>query len=622
MSMGRNEMISADALLPDVVKQYPGTRAIFDRYGLHGCGGQFGPRERIDWFARLHGVPLEKLLRELNEARTTLTGSQSEFSPSIADTIYRPFFLAGIATVLTLGCVWGAINLFTIGIKKSFSSVEYSWVLAHGHAMVFGFVGFFIMGFAYQAFPRFKHTSLWRPQLAFSALPLMIAGIALQTIAHLLSPPSFSLEILAAAIQLISIAIFSLAIIMTTRIAKKPESYDRFVYAALGWFLLAAIANPVIFKLFELPGSREELLFNLATYNIPYRDVQLLGIAVVMILGVSLRFLPHAYGMREPSRWWQAFLFWGVNGAILSGIVLFVTGMTSSNHWLLMLQWLTTVTLLLIAIVTPFQYRLFGTIAEGERDRSLKFIRAAYVWFIVATAMLVFTPIYTFGIYMPVTGSHVPFSHAFFGAYRHALTVGFIMMMIVGVSSKVVPTLSGVDVRGARSLWPTFLLLNLGNLTRVSFQIATDFSPAAYKFMGISGFIEVIGLTLWGYELFANMRVGKRLQKESGPLKASNRELEITPTVKVGEVLDRYPQSLDVFVRYGFAPLRNPVLRKTMARVITIEQACRREGVDMSELLRELKAMAETSVTLHSLVSITKLKEPHIATSWHESAGN
>ena len=61
--------------------------------------------------------------------------------------------------------------------------------------------------------------------------------------------------------------------------------------------------------------------------------------------------------------------------------------------------------------------------------------------------MLVFTPIYNFAIYMPITGSHVPFSHAFFGAYRHALTVGFIMMMIVGVSSKVVPTLSGVDVR-------------------------------------------------------------------------------------------------------------------------------------------------------------------------------
>jgi hypothetical protein len=216
---------------------------------------------------------------------------------------------------------------------------------------------------------------------------------------------------------------------------------------------------------------------------------------------------------------------------------------------------------------------LFGPVPESERDRSLKFIRAAYVWFIVATAMLVFTPLYNFGIYMPVTGSRVPFSHAFFGAYRHALTVGFIMMMIVGVSSKVVPTLSGIDMRRARSLWPTFLLLNLGNLTRVSFQIATDFSPAAYKVMGVSGFIEVVGLTLWGYELFSNMRAGKKIQNEFSRLKEVKLELEITPTVKVGDVLDRYPQSLDVFVRHGFTPLRNPVLRKTMARVITLVRA-------------------------------------------------
>jgi hypothetical protein len=73
--------------------------------------------------------------------------------------------------------------------------------------------------------------------------------------------------------------------------------------------LIAAVANPVVFKLFELPGSRRQLLFNLATFNIPYRDVQLLGIAVVMILGVSLRLLPHAYGLREPSPGWRSFLF-------------------------------------------------------------------------------------------------------------------------------------------------------------------------------------------------------------------------------------------------------------------------------------------------------------------------
>jgi hypothetical protein len=274
-----------------------------------------------------------------------------------------------------------------------------------------------------------------------------------------------------------------------------------------------------------------------------------------------------------------------------------------------MVQWLTTIILLVIAVATPFQYRMFGAVPDNECDRGLTFIRAAYIWFIVATAMLVFTPIYNFAIYMPLTGSHVPFSHAFFGAYRHALTVGFIMMMIVGVSSKVVPTLSGVDVRRARSLWPTFLLLNIGNLTRVSFQIATDFSPAAYRVMGISGFIEVVGLTLWGYELFANIRAGRKLEKKSDWLKPFAGKLEITKTTKVGEVLARYPQSLEIFVRHGFTPLRNPVLRKTMARVISIEQACRREGVDVESLLSELREIPDNDhAHLAPLVSRARIQ--------------
>lgn len=589
------DLITADTFLPEIVTRYPATRAVLDRYGLHGCGGPQGPREQLGWFARLHGVPTDKLLRELNEAATQPQPERAAFAPSIADTIYRPFFIAGIVTVLTLGCMWGAINLLTIGLKQSFAAANYSWVLAHAHAMVFGFVGCFIMGFAYQAFPRFKHTNLWRPKLAFAALPLMIAGILAQTVAHLLSPPSLTLEIAAAAIQVLAVIIFAAAIVLTARQAKKPEIYDRFVYAALSWFLLAALANPIIFKLFELSGSREQLLFNLATFNIPYRDVQLLGIAVVMILGVSLRFLPHAYALREPSRAWRSFLFWGVNGSVLAGIVFFVAGMAGGNHWLLLIQWLTTFVLLAVAIGTPRQYRLFGAVPESERDRGLKFIRAAYVWFIAAAAMLAFTPIYNFAVYMPLTGSQVPFSHAFFGAYRHALTVGFIMMMIVGVSSKVVPTLSGVEVRRANSLWPTFLLLNLGNLTRVSSQIATDFFPAAYSIMGFSGFIEVIGLTLWGYELLANMRAGKNLERGREPIPGSHPIL-ITPQTRVADVLRLYPQSLDVFVKHGFTPLKNPVLRNTMARVVTLEQACRREGADLHELLAELQLVSSGEI--------------------------
>jgi hypothetical protein len=579
-------------LLPDIITRYPATRAIFDQYGLKGCGGPTGPREAVAWFARLHGVPLESLLDELNEAAQQPQPAGFAFQPSLADTIYRPFFIAGLLTVLSLGCVWGAINLFLLGQRQSFGGVDYSWTLAHGHAMVFGFVGFFIMGFAYQAFPRFKHAALWRPPLAFSALPLMAIGIGLQTIAHLLAPrsPYLPLGVGAGLLQLVAVSLFALALTQTMKRAGKPENYDGFLKAALSWFLLAAVANPVIFWLFESASTRDQFLFRVASFNVPYRDVQLLGIAVVMILGVSLRYLPHAYGLREPSARWRAFLLWGVNGAVAMSVVACLTGMLSGQYWLLAGQGLAALVLLAVALGAPRQFRLFGPVSESEQDRGLKFIRAAYVWFIVAMAMLVLFPVYNFGIYQPMTGSTSPFSHAFFGAYRHALTVGFIMMMIVGVSSKVISTLSGVDPRRAASLWPTFLLLNVGNLARISTEIATDFTPAAYSIMGISGFFEVAGLALWGYELVRNMRVGARLQHETLPtFRRDDEPFILTPQTKVAEVLERYPQTLDVFLRHGFTPLSNPVLRRTMARVVTLQQACRREGGNLDALLVDLQ---------------------------------
>jgi hypothetical protein len=254
-----------------------------------------------------------------------------------------------------------------------------------------------------------------------------------------------------------------------------------------------------------------------------------------------------------------------------------------------------------------WQYRLFRAVPKNEQDRGLKFIRAAHLWFVLAAAMLVFTPIYNFLVYLPLTGSRVPFSHAFFGAYGHALAVGFVIMMIVGVSSKVVPTLSGVDVRRANALWPTFVLLNLGNVTRVSSQIAADFFPSAYSIMGFSGFVEVLGLTLWGYELVSNLRTGKKPERQ--PLmSAAGPTEQITPQTVVGDVLASYPESLQIFLKYGFSPLANPILRRTMARVITLEQACRREGANLEKLLTDLNKLAvnQHPVSSVQIVALTR----------------
>ena len=69
---------------------------------------------------------------------------------------------------------------------------------------------------------------------------------------------------------------------------------------------------------------------------------------------------------------------------------------------------------------------------------------------------------------------------------------------------------------------------------------------------------------------------------------------EITEETNVGRLLKAYPESLKILVKYGFSPLENPEMRKTLARTITLRGA--KELIGMSderfrEMMAELKAL-------------------------------
>lgn len=180
--------VSPRTMLPDLLNRHPLTRAVFNRYGLRGCGGAQGPAESVEFFAKTHGVNLERLISEIGAvvhdigaARKAERQLRQEGAARPIDAIYRPFFVAGIGVVLTAGAAWGALLLWRIGLSGQFTAVSIFDVNAHGHAQIFGWVGLFIMGFAYQAFPRMWHTDLIAPRLAGMALAMMLGGIVLRT---------------------------------------------------------------------------------------------------------------------------------------------------------------------------------------------------------------------------------------------------------------------------------------------------------------------------------------------------------------------------------------------------------------------------------------------------------
>lgn len=507
--------ITKETSVAEIVRQCPEARRIFDQHGLRGCGGAHGPAESLEFFASVHQVEVNELVRELN---TELRKPRQPYvyQESLADFIYRRFFKAGIAIVLTVGALWGAVNLAQIALGKTFLQVRLLPAIhAHAHAMIFGWVGLFVMGFAYQSFPRFKNTTLWRPGLADASLYLMLAGIATRMAAELLQPQPFALALgsFAAVVELTAISLFLLVIYRTARQSVEPHNpYEKFLLASFAWFFLQAIVSDVFFFAKATAGTQGELIRRIALIDGPLRDIQVLGFAALVIAGVSQRFVPRVYALAPPKRDRLNLIFALMNLSLVLDIISYVTVLTTHNWFFAIGLEVAYLMMPVWAVLLAGQLGVFKK--PGNSDRSFKFIRAAYLWLIVATAMMPLFPLYG-------ALTHQVFAHSYMGAQRHAITVGFISLMILGVSARVVPILAGVDAKKLDPLWVPFLLINLGCAGRVGLQILTDFAPAvAYPLIGLTGFLEVVALAWWGIGLWRVMNLARthRPQVLTAPL--------------------------------------------------------------------------------------------------------
>ncbi|HXX93667.1 MAG TPA: DUF1858 domain-containing protein [Planctomycetota bacterium] len=569
-------MISKDWTLPELIEKYPGTRRVFDEAGLHGCGGALGPHETVEFFARVHGVPLEKLIEDLEAAKDT---KPEPYREDLGDVLYRRHFRAAIVVILTAGATLGASMLLLYGIRHSFTSLDlFAPLQAHANAQVFGWVGLFVMGFACQGLPRFKFVRLWRPELANLSFGAMVAGLTLRILAGWPWAGQVALGLAGGILEAAAALLFTVVIGRTVASSTTRERWERYVWVSLACFALSALLEPVAFWLTRPEVTPERLISRIADFMAPYRTLQLLGFAGFMVLGVSQRILPTAFGFRAVGAR-------GANGAfaLLAGGLAVDLG-----AWILfrgnraagwaVLSWAGTCAYAAGALLVAFELRAFS---RGDRERSTKFIRAAFLWLAVASLMIFLEPLYTRAL-------GVRFSHAYHGAIRHAFTVGFLSLMIVGVSSKVVPILQGIDVRSLPTLWIPFLFINLGNALRIASQVATDWAPTpAFPVMGMSGTFEVVGLGLWGIHLWRLMAPRTR-----SPLSIGG---PITAERTVASLADEFPEVLEVFEEFGFKELKNPLLRNTLARRVTVRMACDLKHVDLETFLGSLRRRVEAT---------------------------
>ena len=61
-------MIHKDMKIEDVLRKFPQTIPVFARFGIDCAGCQLSEFENLEHGAKVHGIDLSALLRELNES--------------------------------------------------------------------------------------------------------------------------------------------------------------------------------------------------------------------------------------------------------------------------------------------------------------------------------------------------------------------------------------------------------------------------------------------------------------------------------------------------------------------------------------------------------------------------
>lgn len=559
--------IDRNTIIKDIIEEYPYTYEVFKRYRLVLAGGVRGPNEPLAFFCKAHNVDYDALVRDLEEAIAQGPPAGEVAPPPLAeDTIYAIYAKAALVVCLTVGCTFGAAILAYIALNRDYYVSPISLVQAHGHAQLFGWVGLFIMGFAYYIVPRVKNTDLQGRGITYLSFWTMLAGIVLRTVVQAL-PDTFPTILLpvSGVLQLFAALVFTLILLATFRSSHEGrEIFDKFFVVGLVWFIVACVLNLYIDGYLYRHSTREIP----ATIHHNLVHVFLFGFVFMFIFGVNLRTVYAFLDVKEPNTPIINPTFWLLN------IVL-------ALHFVEYLSPLLVYPLAIGMFLFTYGIRVFERptreLADIVMDRSYeKTIKVAYVWLIIG--MLI-------RMTLPYLGEATPSGHLYYGASNHAVTVGFVSMMMIGYASKMVPTFRGVAIYNIRLSEWTFLLLNVGIFLRVFAQMLVPYAPTlCYPMVGLSGWVEVTALGMFAYNLWCTINLKEELRtKES-----AKRLAAVNKDTIVYDVVESCPETLDVFLSFGFSQLANPTARRTMAKMVTVEAACKWKSVDLDKLLSAL----------------------------------
>ncbi len=557
-----------DKTVRQVAADFPASREVFGRYGEpERPSAKFGHLEPLARFAQRHSIPLDTLLAELSGAAGVEIGRDDP--PGRA---HRPFVAVALAVTLSLGAGWGTLLLVEVGRRGSLAAIPAASVVAHGEAQFWGFVAPFIVGVAASFLPR--TTARPRPHRVLLALlpGALLAGV-LGEFAWSLAPRRWLWLGLAGGFGLIMAALGFLALVAQQLAGKLRSPWARFVLAAAAWMIVWAVVDLVLRGRAGPagPGNYTESARGLLL------ELALFGFAMNAVYGFGLRLLPGMLGAGAPRRGAVEAIFGLHNLGVLALVVSHVrslglgaalgAGAIAAAAW----AWA-------IGLGSFRRKQRSAPRPEAGPVFLARYIQLALFWLLAGLALLAAGQLVA-----AVRGVAPP--RAYLGATRHALTVGFLTTLILGVGQRLLPILGHDLLAWPRLVVPIFVLIAAGNALRVALELATLAWPIAFRILPASAILELSALALFTANVF------RTLWPRPDPLLRTG---QVTRTTRAAVLLAEHPWVEDHLVNWG---LRYIGRVRSVPAELTLGSLAVGEGFDAEAIVVQINALLAAQAT-------------------------
>lgn len=388
------------------------------------------------------------------------------------------YITTGLLFMLFPGTLLGVWNLMQISGRASAGLISPAWLQAHGHAQVFGWIGSFLLGIGFYSIPKLRGTAKQAIRAAWICWALWTAGVAVR---WAVTVYLWDWRVLVPLSSILELAAFLIFFGVVSQ--HRPQATGKSALEPWVWVVMSAAVGFLLVVVANVAGSFY-VSFRGASPAFPHRFDQ----RYLALMGWGF-LVPFVWGFS--AKWMRVFL--GLKplrprlllGAVLvnsTGVALAVAGKFWIATWVFVAG-----AGLSIAAIRVFERSEQPAKIKGVHRTFPLFIRMAYGWLLVAALLGVAAAIWDT-------------SGGIWGASRHALTVGFIAVMVLSIGQRILPAFAGMRLLWSPKLmFAGLLVLSIGCTLRVSCEVLAyqGYAAWAWSVLPVSALFELAGLTLF-----------------------------------------------------------------------------------------------------------------------------